>query len=169
MNRDLRVSLIGTSCLLVIFWLIVVSTLEMSIVLLGVLSVGIIVWLLKEFILTQEVRFPLHVQNIARIFKYIAYLVYEIVVANVQVAKIVLSRDMNISPTFIRFTSQVNKDVTKAILGNSITLTPGTLTVDIDENEFVVHGLTMEHAEGPTDWYMVDQLVMMEEKEEEES
>lgn len=165
MTRNLKISIAGTVFVLVLFWVIIVETLLPHIFLLGLLSIGVIVFVAKEFVLTEDVRFSLHLPNLWRIVKYVGHLVYQIIVANIQVARIVLSKHMIISPTFIRFKSPVKKDATKAILGNSITLTPGTLTVDIDEDEFVVHGLTKKHAEGMLDWFMADELQLMERDE----
>ncbi len=165
MRKNLKMSIAGTFFVLLLFWVIIVETLAIHIFLLGLISIAAIIYISKEYILTEEVRFPLHILNLARIGSYILKLVYAIIVANIQVAQIVLSRDMHITPTFIRFKSPVEKDVTKAVLGNSITLTPGTLTVSIEEDKFVVHGLTRAHAENLLDWYMSDQLKLMEQNE----
>ena len=72
----------------------------------------------------------------------------ELVVANLQVARVVLSRHMNISPTVIRLQALSEDPISQAILGNSITLTPGTVTVDDHEGELLVHCLTDTSAAG---------------------
>ena len=53
-----------------------------------------------------------------------------------------LSPRLNISPTVAEFDTRCGHPVDRAILGNSITLTPGTLTVSIDGERFTVHALT---------------------------
>ncbi|ACB84097.1 Na+/H+ antiporter subunit E [Natranaerobius thermophilus] len=155
---------LGTACLLLVFWLIMVSELSsFGIVVGSIASIGI-VYLFSEHLLTVEYRFPLIFRNIGRLIIYIGSLIYEIIIANIQVAKIVLSINMDLSPTFVRFKGKLNTDTSKAILGNSITLTPGTLTVEIEEDEFIIHGLTKSHVQGLLDWYMIDYLVKMEEE-----
>ena len=71
----------------------------------------------------------------------------ELVVANVQVARIVMSPKLAINPTVIRLTALPEGPVGQAILGNSITLTPGTVTLDDHEGDLLVHCLTREGAE----------------------
>ena len=147
------------------FWMIMVSQISLIYLLLGAVFSALIVFFFNEHLLNKFARFPIIIKNLVRLVVYIARLIYEIIIANIQVAKIVLSVNMNLSPTFIRFKGKLQKDASKAILGNSITLTPGTLTVEIEDDEFIVHGLTKEHAENLLDWYMVDYLTEMEGEE----
>lgn len=87
---------------------------------------------------------------------YLPWLLKQIAVANVQVARIVLDPALPIDPVVIRFTAPLSKDVALMTLGNSITLTPGTITLDVEGSEFVVHALTgragTELVEGPMAW-----------------
>ena len=70
-------------------------------------------------------------------------------VANIDIAKIVLKKDMPIDPALVRFESALTTDLARVMLGNSITLTPGTLTVEIEGSEFLVHGISEGGATGP--------------------
>ncbi|MDK2920008.1 MAG: multicomponent Na+:H+ antiporter subunit [Candidatus Petromonas sp.] len=87
-------------------------------------------------------------QKISCIIKYVLLLVKEIIIANFQVAKIVLSRDMKISPNVVKFKTNLKKDLSKTILANSITLTPGTITIEVKGDEFTVHCLSEKNIEG---------------------
>jgi multicomponent Na+:H+ antiporter subunit E len=87
------------------------------------------------------------VRNYKNVLVYIFRLLTEIVKANINVAKIVLSPTMPISPQFVRIPVKPEKDFYKVLYGNSITLTPGTLTVDIVGEEYIVHALTEDAAE----------------------
>jgi multicomponent Na+:H+ antiporter subunit E len=83
-----------------------------------------------------------------RFMLYVPWLVYQIILANLDVAKRVLHPSMPIDPIVISFPSKLKSDLSMTTLGNSITLTPGTITVDIDEDgTFYVHCLAKEHAE----------------------
>ena len=75
---------------------------------------------------------------------YFFWLGKEIVKANVQVVKAVLSPDMEISPTMVKVPSNPKTEIGKTMFGNSITLTPGTVTVEMSEDEILVHALLTE-------------------------
>ena len=77
-----------------------------------------------------------------RFVRYLPWLMKEIFVANVVVAKIILSRRMVISPSIVVFRGSQETDLAKALYANSITLTPGTITTGIEGNEFEIHALT---------------------------
>lgn len=79
---------------------------------------------------------------------YIMILLKEIVVSNILVARIVLSRDLKISPVLIKIKTNIKSDLNKAIYANSITLTPGTLTIILEEDELLVHCLEENFALG---------------------
>lgn len=74
--------------------------------------------------------------------RYWAWLQGEIVKANIAVARLVLSPRMKIEPVITRVRPTQRTDVGRVTFANSITLTPGTVTVDADGGEFIVHGLT---------------------------
>ena len=75
---------------------------------------------------------------------YLPWLFYQIVLANLHVAKMVLHPKMPIAPRIIEFRTKLEKDLAITTLGNSITLTPGTITVDIRDDTFIVHALTQK-------------------------
>ena len=81
-----------------------------------------------------------------RLVRYWLWLGLEIVRSSLQVTRAVLSPKLPISPTVTEFDSNCKHPLDLAILGNSITLTPGTLTVRIEGRHFLVHALTEEGA-----------------------
>jgi multicomponent Na+:H+ antiporter subunit E len=78
---------------------------------------------------------------VKRFFAYIPWLIYQIIMANFHVARLVLSPKMPINPKIIKFKVKLDSDISLVTFANSITLTPGTITVDIKEGEFCVHAL----------------------------
>ena len=74
-------------------------------------------------------------------FGYYVWLFVEIVKANMAVVKAVLSPDMEISPTMITVKTNHDTDMGRIMFANSITLTPGTISVEICEGEILVHAL----------------------------
>ena len=84
-----------------------------------------------------------------RIFTYWPWLFVEIVKANIDVVLRLLRPTMSISPTLIRTPPLQKTDLGKVIYANSITLTPGTFSIDIDhEHGILVHALSKEGADG---------------------
>ncbi len=82
------------------------------------------------------------VRTTARWLAYVPYLLWQILTANVRIAYVVLHPDLPIDPSVERFEAGVWGGTATATLANSITLTPGTLTLDVRNREFVVHSLT---------------------------
>ncbi|WP_049987604.1 monovalent cation/H+ antiporter subunit E [Halobellus rufus] len=77
-----------------------------------------------------------------RLLVFVPYLVWEITKANVAIAYIILHPDLPIDPEMRRFRGAVWGNLPVTTLGNSITLTPGTLTVDVGRDGLVIHTLT---------------------------
>ncbi|MDZ4064661.1 MAG: Na+/H+ antiporter subunit E, partial [Coriobacteriia bacterium] len=82
-----------------------------------------------------------------RFLIYVAYLIKEIIWANIYVAEKVLDPRLPIDPIIIEHLSALKRPVSETALANSITLTPGTLTVDVDGSVFFVHCLGREFAD----------------------
>ena len=82
-----------------------------------------------------------------RLVGYVPWLATQIVISSVQVAQIVLSPKMKIRPTVVKFDYPLPHNIARATLANSITLTPGTVTIDVRGDEYVVHALTDDAAE----------------------
>jgi multicomponent Na+:H+ antiporter subunit E len=82
-----------------------------------------------------------------RFLRYVPWLIGQIVMSNLRVARVVLSPRMPISPSFVRKPPTVAGARALTLLGTSITLTPGTLTVDIGEDELFVHALDARSAQ----------------------
>jgi multicomponent Na+:H+ antiporter subunit E len=79
---------------------------------------------------------------------FVPMLFFEVVKANLQVAKIALSVDMKLDPKVIVYESRISDHWLLTILANVITLTPGTMSVDICDNKLKIHCLNQEYADG---------------------
>lgn len=79
---------------------------------------------------------------------YWVWLVIEIFKANWQVIKAILSVDTTINPALVKLKTQRESDLAKTVFANSITLTPGTVTVAVESGSMLVHALNEENA-GP--------------------
>ncbi|WP_336021934.1 monovalent cation/H+ antiporter subunit E [Halobellus salinisoli] len=83
-------------------------------------------------------------RRLVRLMIFVPYLVWEITKANVTIAYIILHPDLPIDPEMRQFRGAVWGSLPVTTLGNSITLTPGTLTVDVDRDGLVIHTLTAD-------------------------
>jgi multicomponent Na+:H+ antiporter subunit E len=81
-----------------------------------------------------------------RLPAYWWWLLREIVASSVDVARLILTPSLPISPVVVKLQAEAQTDVGQVILGNSITLSPGTVTLDVYEGELLVHCLTRESA-----------------------
>ena len=82
-----------------------------------------------------------------RFIKYIPWLLYQIFMSNIHVASVVLRRKMPIKPQVLTFKTKLETDISCVTLANSITLTPGTITMDIRDGMFYVHALSKKVAD----------------------
>ena len=82
------------------------------------------------------------------VLRYLPWLIKEIIKANYDVAKRVISPNLRISPCLFEAPVSQKTDLGQALYANSITLTPGTISLDLRSNEILVHALTAETAAG---------------------
>ncbi len=88
-----------------------------------------------------------HAIILHRLFFYLLWLLWQIVQSGVYVAYLVMHPQLPINPRIVRFRSLQPNVQARVILGNSITLTPGTITVEVEGDRFTVHALTKKAAE----------------------
>ncbi|MEN1759119.1 Na+/H+ antiporter subunit E [Anoxynatronum sibiricum] len=145
------------------FWLILSPGFSAQTIFLGGV-VSLLVVIYSKDLLFHEDEMPLYrLKHFLNMVHFIGILLVEIVKANIDVAKIVLNPALPISPQFIRVPMMLKNDMNKVIFGNSVTLTPGTLTVDIDKDGFIIHALTDEAAEAMKDSFIETWVVRQEE------
>ncbi|MFO8031504.1 MAG: Na+/H+ antiporter subunit E [Desulfohalobiaceae bacterium] len=145
-SRYLRIrGLVLQGLLLMLLWLIFSGHYDLLHILYGVLSVGVVLclnWQMRNLPLAEDQPCDSTRINLPRLCLYLFYLLWQIVKSGVYVAYVILHPKMPIKPVLVRFQSQQPNVLAKVILGNSITLTPGTLTVQIEGDNFTVHALT---------------------------
>jgi multicomponent Na+:H+ antiporter subunit E len=88
---------------------------------------------------------PVHLSWRALI--YWPWLIKEIVMANIEVAKAITRTSMDIEPTVIRLKASQTSELGRVIYANSITLTPGTVTIGLEGEDLTVHALTRRSKE----------------------
>jgi multicomponent Na+:H+ antiporter subunit E len=128
------------------FWLAITGSLRPYDLAVGlVLSILLGVWAAR-FLWPTDAP-VLSLRQAWRFSLYIPRLIVSIVVAAVQVAEVVLEPRMPIEPVMLHHRAVFDRDVSRVAFANSITLTPGTLTVDVEDSTYVVHCIAERFAE----------------------
>jgi multicomponent Na+:H+ antiporter subunit E len=113
------------------------------------MGLGVFSCLLSVY-LANRMGFFRHQQDLLtllpRLPGYWLWLLKEIVVSSLDVAKLILKPSMPISPTVVVLTAENKTDVGQVIFGNSITLSPGTVTLDLHEGRVLIHCLSSDSA-----------------------
>ena len=99
---------------------------------------------------SRSAGLELRVRELLRIPAYLGWLLWQIVLANVSILKLVFQpRPLEgVAPQVVRFKTTLKSDWVKFVLAQSITLTPGTVTIKIVGDEFFVHAISQEAADG---------------------
>ncbi|MDE5931484.1 MAG: Na+/H+ antiporter subunit E [Lachnospiraceae bacterium] len=87
-------------------------------------------------------------RNLFRIVRYVVVLVIEIVKANFAVVHLILSEEEEVEPALVSFRADLKTAAGRSALANAITLTPGTITVQLEDDVYTVHCLDETLAEG---------------------
>ena len=127
-------------------WLLLSGFFTILLLGLGVGSVVAVVWMAHRMDVIDHEGHPIHLTM--RAFLYWPWLLMEIIKANFDIARVIVSRKMPINPTVIKVKATQETELGQVVYANSITLTPGTVTIDIDRDIMIVHALTRDAAEG---------------------
>ena len=134
-----------TAVLIFVFWLLLSGHTEPLLIVLGIISTLLTIFLASRMKVIDRESYP--IEMLPRLFRYYFFLAKEIVLANLDVIKRILMPGKSISPKVIRLPAQKRSDLSKVIYANSINLTPGTVTMDLANNELRVHALAEEAAD----------------------
>lgn len=148
-------------CALLAFWLLLSGQFTVFLMLAGVGSSLAVVWVARRMEVVDREGVPADFWR--SVFSYWPWLAWEIVKAAWDVTKIILHPRLPISPTLVRFAPSQQSAVGLVTHANSITLTPGTITVEASPTEFLVHGLTKAGAEACVGSEMDRRLARLEE------
>lgn len=133
------------SLTLYIFWLILSGHFSPLLMTLGILSALLSTWLLWR--MDKVDKTPVGLIPSLALLKYGLWLFWELIKANIDVARRIWDPALPVQPGWERLPIKVSSPLQKALYANSITLTPGTLTADVREDHFLVHHLTRERIE----------------------
>ena len=131
---------------LYLFWLLLSGFFTAFLMSAGVGSALAVVWFARRMDGPTARKGPVHLG--LRAFTYGPWLLKEIAKSAWAVSRVILDPKLPISPTLVRFKPSQRTEAGLVLHANSITLTPGTITIEADAEEFLVHGLTRDAAHG---------------------
>ncbi len=132
--------------LLLGIWLLASGHYTPMLVTLGVLSCLLVVWLGVRMGIVDAESMPVHLT--LRGLAYVPWLVVEVAKANVDVARRVLAPELPLSPELFEVEASQKTDLGQVFYANSITLTPGTVSIIVGDGKITVHAIAHEVADG---------------------
>ena len=140
MRGESLLHVISLATVLYGLWLGLSGHYKPHLLILGVLSVIVAVALARRMDVVDHEGHPVHLSW--RAAAYWPWLGWEILKSNVEIARLILHPRMPISPRMIEVEGSQRTEVGLVTYANSITLTPGTVTVDVEGKRLQVHALT---------------------------
>jgi multicomponent Na+:H+ antiporter subunit E len=140
-----------TFCLLLLLWLVLSGLYDPFHLSLGVISCAIVTWLSSDLLFEdRSIGAGPRIRQFVRLPGYILWLLKEIFAANLYVLRLAFRPQGlgDIRPRVVRFKTHLKTDFAKWVFANSITLTPGTVTIRVDDDEFSVHAISEHTAMG---------------------
>ena len=144
-------------------WIILNGNITLEICLFGLVIAAAIFAFTCKFMDYSIEKEKHNLKKVFLFFRYVGVLVMEIVKANFAVIHMILSEEEETEPALVSFTSNMKTPSGKALLANAITLTPGTITVALEDSEYVVHCLDKELAAGMDNSVFVKMIEELEE------
>ncbi len=145
-----------------VLWIIFNGKITLEILVLGVIVCSVLFAFCSKFMNYSLHRDIAVMKKLPLMFQYILILIIEVLKANRQVLHFIMTPKYQVEPQIVHFTSNLKTETARVILANSITLTPGTITVALEGNEFAVHCLDKEFAEGIENSVFAELLEKME-------
>ncbi len=130
------------------FWILLNGRFTWEILLFGLAVAVAVYWFICRFMDYSLKKDFLLYKNTGLFLVFLGILVREIAKANMGVLRLILSPKYVPEPALIYFKTDLKSGICKVLLANSITLTPGTITVSVEGDEFCVHCLDKGMAEG---------------------
>lgn len=148
--------------LLLLFWIILNGKVTSEILIMGVAIAGFVYWLICKYF-DYSIKNDISIfKNTFRIIEYIFVLIWEIVKSSITVINMTFVAAIPVQPQIVFFDVPIKSEFLRVVLANSITITPGTITVDVKDNQFCVHALDYTMTEGIEDSVFIKLLMKME-------
>jgi len=148
---------------LLFIWFMLNGRFTWEITILGLLLCGLVALFAKKFLGYTLKKDKTLLRRIGIFVIYLGVLLWEIMKANWHVILLILAGDRHTDSTIIKVRIPLKTELARTILANSITLTPGTITISLDDDLYTIHALHPIAAEGLEESTFVKLLQKMEE------
>lgn len=149
--------------LLFLLWVALNGKFTAEIAAFGIFISGAVYWFMCKNLEYNPKNDMLLLKNLPRAVAYIAVLFVEIIKSSLIAMKFVYAKKVDIQPQIVFFDVPLKSEFLRTVLANSITITPGTITINVEENHFCVHALDYSIAQGIEDSVFLKLLMKMEE------
>ena len=136
---------VSPAILIFVFWFVLSGHTETLLIALGIASTGLTCYLSRRMHIIDDESYPFQISF--SLVRYNLYLAKEILIANIDVIKRILSPSVAINPQVAELPATQRSDLSKVVYANSITLTPGTVTLELTGEKLKVHALSHEGIE----------------------
>lgn len=131
---------------LLLLWVLLNGSLASDVLVVGLVAAFIIAFLFRDGLaVVSELRTS--PRALFTTVRYVFFFIKELVKANLNVARIVLAPALPLKPGIVKVRTRLKSRMGRLLLANSITLTPGTLTVELDGEWLYIHWVTVESAD----------------------
>lgn len=146
-----------------LLWILLNGRLTGEVLVLGLIICGSLYAFCCSFLGYHPRKDLFVIRHIPFMIRYIGLLLSEIIKSNLHLARIVLHKSVEINPQLLTFHVPLTGSISKGILADSITLTPGTITVLVEGSQLSVHCLDASFAEGIENSIFQRQLLTLQE------
>ena len=146
-----------------VLWLMLNGRVTAEVIFVGiVVSVSLDSFVRRVLGIRINLSFPLFLRLLPDALLYAVILVWEIIKANLALIRLILAPRIEVEPCLVRMRTRLRSDAARVALANSITLTPGTLTVGMTGDCFLIHAIDREIAKGLSGSLLERLLLRME-------
>lgn len=145
-----------------LLWVIFNGNFTLEIAILGLIAAAALFAFTCKFMNHSIAKEKKLYRNAFRLLRYVIVLVIEIVKANFAVVHMILSEEEETEPVLVTFRANLRTSIGRSLLADAITLTPGTITVLLEDDMYTVHCLDESMAEGMEQSVFVDMLTEIE-------
>ncbi len=129
------------------FWILLSGEFTFVLITSGIVA-SLIVAYLSHDIFIGKPDIKVETGRVLKFIKYLPWLLWKVILANFEIAYLVLHPKPLVDPQLVRFKPDLEMDLGIVTLAQSITLTPGTVTVEANKEEFVIHAIWQKSADG---------------------
>ncbi len=140
-------SFLITTIAMFLFWILLSGEFNFILITSGIIA-SLIVANLSHDLFIGKADLKTEVGRMYRFFRYLPWLLWQIILCNFEIAYLVLNPKPLVDPQIVRFKNDLKTDLGIVTLANSITLTPGTVTIEANREEFVIHAIWQKSADG---------------------